>query len=320
MGDAFLRRFMRSGVFVRSAPPVIHGWCQRDFARISAGLGFDWRSAAHRLLGQRPVDGGHDLAGRWRGGGFARNSAALRVDWLFLWLGTETRLECRGGLGPHYLLGLERLEEPQRAPQLGERRAAIAQQGVERPRAVAVADQRKPEVALAVGMALEQLGLDPLGALEPPGGAGDARGEHGLERALRRQLLEQRRLERFKLGGTLARQHDVLLRAQAVLEGVLRRARLAFRRLGSARFRTVPAAGLGARAGQAKGWHHKIPSLAGESGPEETAARRASLTGNRNIVHSSVAESCVGGTEGGSCSLSFSSQTVSGPSQRSGAA
>jgi hypothetical protein len=89
--------------------------------------------------------------------------------------------------------------------------------------------------------------------------------------------------------GILLRQHDVFLGTKPVLERVLRRARLAFCGLGSTRFRTVTATGLGARAGQAKVWHHENPSLAGKSGPEQTAARRARLTENRNIVHGSVA-------------------------------
>ena len=54
-------------------------------------------------------------------------------------------LHRQGGMGPDLLLdrerllGLERLERAQRAPELGHRRAAIAQQGLERARAVAVA-------------------------------------------------------------------------------------------------------------------------------------------------------------------------------------
>ena len=47
------------------------------------------------------------------------------------------------------LLGLERLEGAQRAPELGHRRAAIAQQRLERARAVAVADQGEPEPAVS---------------------------------------------------------------------------------------------------------------------------------------------------------------------------
>jgi len=49
--------------------------------------------------------------------------------------------------------------------------------------------------------------------------------EHGLEPALRRQLLNHGRLERCELGGVLVRQHDVFLCTHAVLERILRRAR-----------------------------------------------------------------------------------------------
>jgi hypothetical protein len=87
-------------------------------------------------------------------------------------------------------LGLERLEEPERAPELSQRRAAIAQQRVERPRAIAIADQRHTEIPLAPQIMPEQLVLDALGTLEPPDGAGDAPGEHALHRALRGQLRE----------------------------------------------------------------------------------------------------------------------------------
>jgi hypothetical protein len=38
-------------------------------------------------------------------------------------------------------------------------------------------------------LAREQLGLDPLSALEPPGGPGDAAGQEVLQRAVGRQLV-----------------------------------------------------------------------------------------------------------------------------------
>jgi hypothetical protein len=129
---------------------------------------------------------------------FARIPAAFRFDWHFLWLAKEMRLGCRGGLGRR-MLGLERFEEPQGAPQLGQRRAAIAQERIERPRAVAIADQGHTGIPLAPQMVLEQPGLDVLGALEPPGGPGDAPGEQGLQGAIGCQLLDQRRLERGEL-------------------------------------------------------------------------------------------------------------------------
>ena len=107
-------------------------------------------------------------------------------------------------------LGLQRLEQPQRPPQLGERAAAVAQQRVEGARAVAVADQREAEVAVATAFSREQVGLDALGALKTPGGRDDPLREQALQRALGRQLFEQRRLERIELArALLARQHEV---------------------------------------------------------------------------------------------------------------
>ena len=60
-------------------------------------------------------------------------------------------------------------------------------------------------------------------------------------------VLDQRRLQGGELGGIRVRQHEVLLRAHAVLERILRRARLAFFCLRPARLRAVLAAGLSAR-------------------------------------------------------------------------
>ena len=57
------------------------------------------------------------------------------------------RREWGAGLGR--LLGLERLEGAKRAPQLGERAAAIAQERVERARSVAIPDQGEAEAATA---------------------------------------------------------------------------------------------------------------------------------------------------------------------------
>jgi hypothetical protein len=134
----------------------------------------------------------------------------------------------------------------QRAPELGQRRGAIAQQCLERPRPVAVANQGEPERALRAPALLEQLRFHAIGPREPLGGHGDAPGEDGPERADRRQLLDKNRLERFELGGILVRQHDLLLRAHAVLQRVLRRTRLAFGRLRAARLRPVLPARFGA--------------------------------------------------------------------------
>ena len=114
---------------------------------------------------------------------------------------------------------------------------------------MAIADQREAEVTIAVGMAREQLGLDTLGALEPPGGAGDARGEQVLHDTLRGQLRQQRRLERGKLLRVLVADHAEFLGAKTMLEGVLRRARLTFGGFRAARFGAVDAARRGARGG-----------------------------------------------------------------------
>jgi hypothetical protein len=121
------------------------------------------------------------------------------------------------------LLGLKRLERAQRTPELGHRRAAIAEQRLERARAVAVADQRKPEAAVRTLALREQLELDAVGPREAPRRHRDAAREHGLQHPDRRELLEQRRLERGKLSGILVRQHEILPRAQAVLKRIPRR-------------------------------------------------------------------------------------------------
>jgi hypothetical protein len=89
------------------------------------------------------------------------------------------------------LLGLERLERAQRAPELGHRRAAIAQQGLERACAVAIAYQRQPETAACGPAFVEQLGLNAVCPRQPPGGDRDPPGEHHLEHTDRRQLLHQ---------------------------------------------------------------------------------------------------------------------------------
>ena len=124
------------------------------------------------------------------------------------------------------------MSSAQRAGKLGLGGAAIAQQRVERARAVAVADQGEAEVAFAeraVHLAREQLRLDPLGALEPPGGARDPARQQGLQRARWREIGDQRRLERDERFRALTLDDDVVLGAQAVREGIARRARLALR-------------------------------------------------------------------------------------------
>jgi hypothetical protein len=159
------------------------------------------------------------LGGRAQGGGAGAPS---------LWLEREHR----GRLGRAHRrrrpLCLERLEHAQRAHELGHCRAAVAQQGLERLGAIAVADQREREVAVVAAPVDEQLGLDAIGPGEPPGGGRDALREHGLERTDGRQLQGQRRLEGRELGAILVREHDVLLRPQPVRQGISRRACPAF--------------------------------------------------------------------------------------------
>ena len=103
-------------------------------------------------------------------------------------------------------------------------------------------------------------------AREPPGGDRDAARQHHLERADRRELLDQRGLEGSELVSVLLRQHDVLLRAQAVLEGILRRARLAGGGPGAA------PPGPGARLCRARAGHGEL--LAGGKLPAGAIDRR----------------------------------------------
>jgi hypothetical protein len=133
-----------------------------------------------------------------------------------------------GATGLARRLGLERLERLERAPELGHRGAAIAQERLERARAVAVADQREAWAGVAIAALLEQLDLQAIGARETPRGKRDPTREHGLQRTDGRQLVDHGRLECSELGGVLLRQHYELLRAQAVLQCIPRRSGLAF--------------------------------------------------------------------------------------------
>jgi hypothetical protein len=72
--DAFLRRLVRSEVFLRRR--------RCGLARISPGFGFDRFSArCLRRLGQRRRGGGHDLAAGRYGSDFARNHVGFGFDW-----------------------------------------------------------------------------------------------------------------------------------------------------------------------------------------------------------------------------------------------
>jgi hypothetical protein len=128
-------------------------------------------------------------------------------------------------------------------PSLGRRN------GVGAPFPNPAAKQGEPGVGALVAAELKHLGFEPIGALQAPGGDCDAAREQGLQGPDRRQLLEERRLQRGQLGGVLLRQHEVLLRAQAMLQRILRGARLAFFGLRAARFGAVASARLGTRIG-----------------------------------------------------------------------
>jgi hypothetical protein len=85
------------------------------------------------------------------------------------------------------------------------------------------------------------------------GGRGDTAGEQRLEGTLRGDIGDERRREGVVLGWVLVRQDDVALRAHAVLQRVLRRARLARLRLRPARLSTIEAARRGAGARKKSG-------------------------------------------------------------------
>jgi hypothetical protein len=136
---------------------------------------------------------------------------------------------------------------------------------LERAAAVAVADQGEPEPAVRHVTLLDQLDLDAIGPSQPPGGDRDAPCEHGLQRAHRRQLLDQRRLEVGELGGILVRQHHMPLRAHAVLQRILRRTRVALFGPRAARLRAVAPARVGARVADRTA-ARRLPGRVGERG------------------------------------------------------
>ena len=115
------------------------------------------------------------------------------------------------------LFGLERLERLERAPELGHDGAAVAHQRVEAAGGVAVADQGEPGIGVLVAAELEHFGLQPIGALQAPGGDRDAAREQGLQDADRRQLREDGGLERRERRGVFLRQQHVLVRCMPCL-------------------------------------------------------------------------------------------------------
>jgi hypothetical protein len=98
-------------------------------------------------------------------------------------------------------------------PSLGRRN------GVGAPFPNPAAKQGDADAAVVPAPLLEQLDLHAIGPRQAPGGDRNPARQHDLERAFRRQLIQQRRLQRLKLDGILVREHDVVQGAHAVPEG-----------------------------------------------------------------------------------------------------
>jgi hypothetical protein len=101
-------------------------------------------------------------------------------------------------------------------------------------------------VAVRVALLLEDFALDPIGALQAPGRRGEAKRKRLLQRARGREIVQECRLMRLERAPVLVRDHDEPLCAKAVLQRVLRRARLAVFRSWPVRLRAVAPARLGA--------------------------------------------------------------------------
>jgi hypothetical protein len=155
--------------FVWQAPPgagrnprVSAGMVRSD-GRLSENGGNKWTAASRTVLGRAArVSSSAAQPGRASGlpagGKSGMSPGLLRASGSFGFsrhagessggAGVSMRLGRPGGRAraspaAGFRLGLERLEQAQRAPELGQRRAAIAQQRVERAAAIAVADQGK---------------------------------------------------------------------------------------------------------------------------------------------------------------------------------
>ena len=87
------------------------------------------------------------------------------------------------------LLGLERLQRLERAPELGHRGAAVAQERLEAAGAVAIPDQGHADPGVLPAPLLEQLDFHAIGARQPPGGDREPAREHELKGTFRRQLI-----------------------------------------------------------------------------------------------------------------------------------
>jgi hypothetical protein len=167
-----------------------------------------------------------------------------------------------------------------------------AANGVGAPFPNATAKQREPGIGVVVAAELEHLGFKAIRARQPPRGDRDPVREHELQRAHRRQLVHERLLEGAERDGILVRQHDVHRGAHAVLDGVQARARLALRALRPARFRAVPAAGLGTRMG------HRGCGAPWRTGGGNGRARRGANTGHDGIPWLGDAGRCNGRPDG----------------------
>jgi hypothetical protein len=122
-----------------------------------------------------------------------------------------------------------------------------------------------------VALLLENLALDPIGALQAPDRRREAKRERLLQRAEGREIVHERRL-RLERASVLVRDHDEPPGAKAVLQRVLRRARLAFFRFRAARLRPVAPASLGARVRGGNG-----------SGGDRRTGRGGACTGHGGI-------------------------------------
>jgi hypothetical protein len=214
--------------------------------------------------------------------------------------------------------GLERLQGPQRAHELGLRGAAIAQQGLERPGAIAVADQREPDAAVRDRSQTlrEQIDLDPLRPLEPPGGARDAPDQDVLQGAVRRQLVDQRRLESANSPMSSSGSTTYFSARRPCFRAFLRRSRLAFGGPRSARLPAILPARFGANTADGDGrarrgagtGHGGIPCwlrLDGDGGGTKHARPQSnvSLTDYRNIVQAERSHDPDGASQ--PCALTF---------------
>jgi hypothetical protein len=183
------------------------------------------------------------------------------------------------------LLGLERLERLERAPELGHRGAAIAvgqsaptsevgagsghrvsNERLPLPSRIRTSPRLPPAIWRSANSSVSIRPAAPAARRRPRSAApaqparlaprGDHQRRPGAARAHGRQLLDQRRLELGELGSILVREHAMLLCPQAVLQRVLCRAGLAFEGYRATRLGTIATAGFGTsiadRDGRAK--------------------------------------------------------------------